>query len=204
MTNKERMLNGLIYDPSDVELQKIAIRCHDLCHRYNNLLPSDKENRNKILREIFPHAKENVYVQGNLYVDYGEFVEIGDNFYANYGLTILDTCPIKIGNNVYFGPNIGLYTPLHPLRYQERNSYIDKEKGYRTDDEYGAPIVIGDNCWFGGNVIVLPGVKIGSGTVIGAGSVVTHDIEENVLAAGNPCRVIRKITEKDSLKDYLK
>ena len=176
----------------------LAFKCHDLCLLYNSLSDSDPRKK-KTLDEIFPDHKENIYVQGNLYVDYGVFTHIGKNFYANYGLIILDTCPITIGDNCFFGPNVGLYTPLHPLMYQERNKYFNKELNLTTDDEYGKPITIGDNCWLGGNVIVLPGVNIGRGSVIGAGSVVTHDIPPSSLAYGNPAKVVRKITEKDSI-----
>lgn len=200
MNNKERMLNGMIYDPSDPVLIDRAFKCHDLCKEYNRTSCFDQEERAELITAIFPHHGKDFYIEGNLYVDYGENVYWGDGCYANNGLTILDTCPVKIGNNVFFGPNVSLYTPLHPLRYQERARFLDKETGRMTDKEYGAPIIIGDDCWFGGNVIVLPGVTIGSGCVIGAGSVVTHSIPANSLAVGNPCKVIREITEKDSIE----
>lgn len=111
----------------------------------------------------------------------------------------MDVCPVKIGDNCFFGPNVSLLTPLHPLRYQERNQYFDEKTNKFTSMEYGAPIEIGDNCWFGGNLIVLPGVKVGNGCVIGAGSVVTHNIPDNHLAYGNPCKAVREITEEDSI-----
>lgn len=113
---------------------------------------------------------------------------------------MLDCCPVTIGNNVFIGPNVSLLTPIHPLRYQDRNIYYNKEKEYHTDKEYAAPIVIEDDCWIAGNVTICGGVKIGRGSVIGAGSVVTKDIEENSLAFGNPCRVKRKITDEDKLE----
>lgn len=202
MTNEEKMLAGKIYDPRDSMLQEKAKKTHALCQDYNALYDTDPKRR-EILREIFPNAKGSIFIQGNLYVDYGEYVTIGNNFYANYGLTILDTCPIIIGDNCFFGPNVNLYTPLHPLRWQERNRFFNKEKQYETDNEYGAPIIIGNNCWFGGHVTVLPGVTIGDGCVIGAGSVVTHDIPPNSLAVGNPCKVLKEITEADSLSKDL-
>ena len=145
---------------------------------------------------------QNVFLQGPIYFDYGCFISIGDNSYANFNLTILDTCPVKIGNNVFIGTGVSIVTPLHPLRYQERNIYFC-EKGYFTDQEYGKPIVIEDNCWIASNVTICGGVTIGEGSVIGAGSVVTKSIPKNSLAVGNPCRAIRKITEKDSINGKL-
>ena len=117
----------------------------------------------------------------------------------NFNFTCLDCAPVKIGCNVFMGPNVSLLTPMHPFRFQERNIY-KREDGVYTDREYAKPITIGDNCWLAGNVTVCGGVTIGSGSVIGAGSVVTRDIPSGVLAAGNPCRVIREITEEDRLK----
>ena len=127
---------------------------------------------------------------------------MGKNSYANFNFTVLDICPVTIGDNVFFGPNVSLLTPLHPFQYQDRNPYKDPETGRTNEIEYGAPITIGDNCWIAGNVTVCGGVTIGTGCVIGAGSVVTRDIPENSLAVGNPCRVIRKITEKDGLENH--
>ncbi len=198
MTEYEKMLAGKIYRPADLEANKLAHKMHDLVTDFNKLYDTDPK-RQELLDKIFPQHKGDIYVTGNLYVDYGVHTKIGDNFYANYGLTILDVCPVEIGDNCFFGPNVSLLTPLHPLRYQERNQYYDEELKKVTDREYGAPIKIGDNCWFGGNVIVLPGVIIGNGCVIGAGSVVTHDIPDNYLAYGNPCKAIREITEEDSI-----
>ncbi|MBQ9449013.1 MAG: sugar O-acetyltransferase [Acholeplasmatales bacterium] len=198
MTEYEKMLAGKIYRPADSEANKLAHKMHDLVTDFNKLYDTDPK-RQELLDKIFPQHKGDIYVTGNLYVDYGVHTKIGDNFYANYGLTILDVCPVEIGDNCFFGPNVSLLTPLHPLRYQERNQYYDEELKKVTDREYGAPIKIGDNCWFGGNVIVLPGVTIGNGCVIGAGSVVTHDIPDNYLAYGNPCKAIREITEEDTI-----
>lgn len=198
MTEYEKMLAGKIYSPGDPEPNKLGHNQHNLVLEYNKLYDTDPK-RNELIDKIFPHHKGSIYVQGNLYVDYGIHTYIGDNFYANNGLTILDVCPVTIGDNCFFGPNVSIYTPLHPLRYQERNQYFDETIGRNTDKEYGAPVTIGNNCWFGGNVVVLPGVKIGNGCVIGAGSVVTHDIPDNYLAYGNPCKAIREITEEDSI-----
>jgi len=198
MTEYEKMLAGKIYSPADPEANKLGHEQHDLCIEYNKLYDRDPK-RNELIEKIFPNHKGNIYIQGNLYVDYGIHTTIGNNFYANNGLTVLDVCPVTIGDNCFFGPNVSILTPLHPLRYQERNPFYDEQIGRNTDMEYGAAIIIGDNCWLGGNVIVLPGVRIGNGCVIGAGSVVTHDIPDNYLAYGNPCRAIREITEEDSI-----
>ena len=198
MTEYEKMISGKIYSPGDPETNEIAHKQHNLVQDYNKLYDSDPK-RKELIDKIFPNHNGSIYIQGNLYVDYGINTYIGDNFYANNGLTILDVCPVIIGDNCFFGPNVSLYTPLHPLMYQERNQYYDENIGRYTDKEYGAPIKIGNNCWFGGNVVVLPGVTIGNGCVIGAGSIVTHDIPDNYLAYGNPCKAIRKITEADSI-----
>ena len=198
MTEYEKMISGKIYSPSDPKAKELAHNQHDLVLDYNRLYDRDPK-RKELIEKIFPNHKGSIYIQGNLYVDYGIHTTIGNNFYANNGLTILDVCPVTIGDDCFFGPNVSLYTPLHPLMYQERNQYFDESINRYTDKEYGAPIEIGNNCWLGGNVIVLPGVKIGNGCVIGAGSVVTHDIPDNYLAYGNPCKAIRKITEGDSI-----
>ena len=198
MTEYEKMISGKIYSPSDPKANELAHNQHDLVLDYNRLYDRDPK-RKELIDKIFPNHKGSIYIQGNLYVDYGIHTTIGNNFYANNGLAILDVCPVTIGDDCFFGPNVSLYTPLHPLMYQERNQYFDESINRYTDKEYGAPIEIGNNCWLGGNVIVLPGVKIGNGCVIGAGSVVTHDIPDNYLAYGNPCKAIRKITEGDSI-----
>ena len=198
MTEYEKMILGKIYLPGDPTTSEIAHKQHSLVLDYNRLYDNDPK-RKELIDKIFPNHKGSIYVQGNLYVDYGINTDIGENFYANNGLTILDVCPVVIGNNCFFGPNVSIYTPLHPLMYQERNQYYDESIKRYTDKEYGAPVKIGDNCWLGGNVVILPGVTIGNGCVIGAGSIVTHDIPDNYLAYGNPCKAIRKITEEDSI-----
>ncbi len=198
MTEYEKMILGKIYSPGDPTTNEIAHKQHSLVLDYNRLYDNDPK-RKELIDKIFPNHKGSIYIQGNLYVDYGINTYIGENFYANNGLTVLDVCPVVIGNNCFFGPNVSIYTPLHPLMYQERNQYYDESIKRYTDKEYGASVKIGDNCWLGGNVVVLPGVTIGNGCVIGAGSIVTHDIPDNYLAYGNPCKAIRKITEEDSI-----
>lgn len=199
MTEKEKMLAGKIYDASLPELLLLRQKAHRLCKQYNDTFETEGETRDKIIAELIPNMGDGGYLQGPVYFDYGIFTKIGKNFYANFNLTVLDVCPVTIGDNVFFGPNVSILTPKHPLRYQDRNPYI-KDDGKMTCREYGAPISIGDNCWIAGNVTILAGAKIGSGCVIGAGSVVAGKIPDNSLAYGNPCRVVREITEADALK----
>lgn len=199
MTEKEKMLVGKIYDPSDAELAALNRKAHSLCVKYNATFKYDTELRRTILSELIPNNGGGINLTGPIYFDYGVFTKVGKNFYANFNLTILDVCPVTIGDNVFVGPNVSILTPKHPLRYQDRNPY-KTEDGRVTCMEYGAPITIGDNCWIAGNVTILAGAVIGSGCVIGAGSVVTGYIPDNSLAYGNPCKVIREITEADAIK----
>lgn len=198
MNEKEKMLAGKIYDPTDEELTKLRTKAHRLSQRYNTLFEDD-ELRDTVIDELIPNKGKGVYLQGPVYFDYGVFTSFGENCYANFNFTVLDVCPVNIGNNVFFGPNCSLMTPMHPFRWQERNIKF-KEDGTAYDDEYAKPINIGDNYWIAANVVITGGVTIGEGCVIGAGSVVTRDIPANSLASGNPCKVIREITEKDSIK----
>ncbi len=149
--------------------------------------------------EQLTRLAKGLFLQGPIYFDYGTFTTFGQNCYANFNFTVLDICPVNIGDNVFFGPNCTVAAPVHPLRWQERNIKF-KEDGSPYDDEYGKPVTIHSNCWIASNVTIIGGVTIGEGCVIGAGSVVTRDIPPHSLAAGNPCKVIRQITEKDSIK----
>lgn len=198
MNEQEKMLAGKIYDPSDPILQSQQHNAHRLSKLYNNTFDEDVEERAKIIAEMLPKADKSIYLQGPVFFDYGIYTTIGDHFYANANLSILDDCPVTIGSNVMFGPNITLATPMHPFRYQDRN-IKQRSDGSEYDDEYAKPIRIGSNCWLASNVVVIGGVTIGDGCVIGAGSVVTRDIPANSLAVGNPCRVLRKITDKDDI-----
>ena len=199
MTEKQKMLAGKIYDASLPELLSLRQQAHRLCKQYNDTFEEESETRSKILAELLPDMQSGGYLQGPICFDYGVFTKIGKNFYANFNLTVLDICPVTIGDNVFVGPNVSILSPKHPLRYQDRNPYV-KDDGNMTCREYGAPITIGDNCWIAGNVTILAGAVIGSGCVIGAGSVVAGRIPDNSLAYGNPCRVVREITEADALK----
>lgn len=200
MTEKEKMLAGKIYDPSEPELVGLRQKAHRLCLEYNQL-PETDQKRDELMRELGVAGGENAYFQGPVQFDYGCFTTVGEGFYANFNFTCVDCCPVTIGDNVFVGPNVSLLTPVHPFRWQDRNPY-KKPDGTVTDKEYARPITIGDNCWIAGNVSVCGGVTIGEGSVIGAGSVVTRDIPPHSLAAGVPCRVIREITEADSLENH--
>jgi len=199
MTEKQKMLAGKIYDPNEEELLKLRRNAHKLCKDYNDTCEDEQERRDEILDELLPDRGGGCYLQGPVYFDYGIFTKVGENFYANFNFTVLDVCPVTVGDNVFVGPNVSILTPKHPLRWQDRNIYKN-ENGVLTDREYGAPVTIGDDCWIAGNVTILAGAKIGKGCVIGAGSVVTGEIPENSLAYGNPCRAVRKITEADRLE----
>ncbi len=198
MTELEKMTAGKVYDTSDRELVKLRAEAHKLCAKYSATLETDDKKRAKILKKLLPNAAEGAYLQGPVYFDYGVNIKVGKNFYANFNLTILDCCTVEIGDDVLIGPNASILTPVHPYRWQQRNMR-KKPDGTVFDYEYAKPIKIGNNCWLAGNVTVICGVTIGDGCVIGAGSVVTRDIPPDSLAVGNPCRVIRKITEKDNL-----
>ena len=200
MTEKEKMLKGKIYDGQDEELLSLRYKAHRLSKMYNDTFEEEVEKRKQIIDELFPNKKGALWLQGPIQIDYGVFTSWGKLCYANFNLTILDTCSVTIGDNVFMGPNVSILTPIHPLRYQDRNLFYDEEKKYYTDYEYGAPITIKDNCWICGNVTICGGVTIGQGCVIGAGSVVTRNIPDNCFAAGNPCKVIRKITDEDRIE----
>ena len=199
MNENEKMLAGKLYDPSCDGLDVKRAKAHALCTEYNATFETETEKRAAILKELLPNAASGCYVQGPIFCDYGEYLYIGENFYANFNFTALDCAPIRIGKNAFFGPNVTIVTPVHPFRWQDRNMR-KKPNGAPYDLEYAKPIEIGDNCWLASNVVVIGGVKIGNGCVIGAGSVVTRDIPDNSLAVGNPARVVRKITDADAVE----
>ena len=199
MNEQKKMLSGKIYDPSDKELEKKRMKAHRLSKDYNNTYEDEWEKRKEIIEQLIPNMGENTYLLGPIQFDYGVFTTFGKNCFANFNFTVLDCCPVTIGNDVFFGPNCSIMTPLHPFISDERKMRV-KEDGTLYDLEYAAPIIIEDGCWLASNVIVCGGVTIGKGSVIGAGSVVTRDIPSGVFAAGNPCRVIREITSEDSIE----
>ena len=196
---KEKMLSGQLYDPSDEELSALRIKARKLARRYNSTDEDNWKTLNEILKELVPNRGEGTFFQAPVYFDYGCFTTFGKNCGANFNFTVLDCAPIKIGDNVLFGPNCTLAAPMHPLCPKERNVRT-RENGELYNLEYAKPITIGSDCWLASNVTVCGGGTIGEGCVIGAGSVVTRDIPPYSLAAGNPCRVIRQITEEDLME----
>lgn len=172
---------------SDESVTSEQLETKKAVKEYNAVMPFDmKKGMDCIARTGIKH-KENIYFEPPFHCEYGNHIEVGENFYANVNCIMLDVGKITIGDNVLFGPNVSIYTAGHPIHPESRNS------GY----EYGIPVTIGSNVWIGGSCVILPGVSIGNNVVIGAGSVVTKDIPDNVCAAGNPCRVIREITDAD-------
>lgn len=197
-TERDHMLAGELYNAADPELARLRERAHRLCEDFNRTHESDTAQRATILAELMPHCGEGSDVAGPIFFDYGEFTTFGAHVYANFNLTVLDVCQVTVGDHVMFGPNVTLATPMHPMRWQDRNLRKAAD-GSTFDYEYGAPITIGDNCWLASGVTVAGGVTIGAGSVIVAGSVVTRDAPPNSFAAGVPCRVIRGIDEGDAM-----
>lgn len=181
-SQRARMLAGEPYDPYDAELLALRERARDLCRALNATGDSEREERRRILVELLGSGGDTVNLQPPFHCDYGTQIELGENVFFNFDCIVLDVCRVRIGSHAQFGPAVQIYTPLHPFDAAERR---------RT--EYGKPVDIGDDVWVGGGAIILPGVRIGSRAVIGAGSVVTRDVPQHVFAAGNPCRVIRSV-----------
>ena len=187
MNHKERMLAGLSYKAWMDGLSQERLENKKRIYAFNHLEPDRFDEKEKLLKEILGKTGEYVNIEAPFHCDYGYNIEVGENFFANYNFTVLDVGKVRIGANAQIAPNVSIYTAGHPVHPDSRNS------GY----EYGIGITIGDNVWIGGNACIMPGVTIGDNVVIGAGSVVTKDIPDNVIAAGNPCRIIRAITEED-------
>lgn len=188
MTELEKAAAGLLYD-ANYDPAILAHRRHTkiALHEFNQLSPAEQEKKNQILLRLLGKIGQHFVIEGPFYCDYGDNIEIGDHFYANVNLVILDGAKVTIGHHVFIAPNVSIYTAGHPLDAERRNQGL----------EYALPITIGDNVWIGGGVSIMPGVNIGKNAVIGAGSVVTHNIPEGVVAVGNPCRVIRTINAQD-------
>ena len=185
MNHIERRNAQLPYIPDDSVMEEQKV-CRRILQKLNFADRSDFDTLAEIVKELLGKS-ENAFINPPFYCDYGKNIEVGKNFFANYNCTIIDVAKVKIGDNCQFAPNVSIYTAGHPLHPVARNSLY----------EYGIEVTVGDNVWIGGNTVIMPGVHIGSNTVIGAGSVVTKDIPDWVVAAGNPCRVIREITEED-------
>ena len=187
MNQKERMLKGLPYKAWLDNLEEEREACKVKIYELNMLKPNERERIPELIKALFGKTGKNVWIEPPFHCDYGWNIEVGEDFYANYNFMVLDVGKVTIGDNVMIAPNVSIYTAGHPVHPESRNS------GY----EYGIPVSIGNNVWIGGNVVILPGVSIGDNVVIGAGSVVTKSIPDNVIATGNPCRIIREITEAD-------
>ena len=184
MTEQQKMLAGEPYDPFDPELVAGRERARDLCQALNATREGQQEQRRLILRDLFGKGGDTVWMQPPFFCDYGINIELGERVFFNFNCIVLDVCHVRIGDYSLFGPAVQIYTPIHPMNADERRR-----------KELGKPVDIGADVWVGGGAIILPGVRIGSRAVIGAGSVVTRDIPDDVFAAGNPCRVIREIRE---------
>ena len=181
-SEREKMLAGELYDPLDPALVAARVRARDLCQDLNATRERDQEARRRILTELFGRGGESVWMQPPFFCDYGANIELGERVFFNFNCIVLDVCLVRIGSFSLFGPAVQIYTPMHPFNAEQRRR-----------EEFGKPVEIGSDVWVGGGAIILPGVRIGSRAVIGAGSVVTRDVPEGVFAAGNPCRVVREI-----------
>jgi maltose O-acetyltransferase len=185
-TEREKMLAGELYDALDPDLVASRDRARDLCQTLNATREAEQEVRRDLLKQLFGNGGDTVWMQPPFYCDYGWNIELGERVFFNFNCIVLDVCRVRIGDYTLFGPGVQILTPVHPL-----------EARLRRKQEYAKPIDIGSDVWVGGGALILPGVHIGSKSVIGAGSVVTRDIPDGVFAAGNPCRVIREIAEKE-------
>jgi maltose O-acetyltransferase len=183
-SEREKMLAGELYDPLDPELVAARDRARDLCQELNATREAQQQERRRIVSQLFGAGGESVWLQPPFYCDYGSNIRLGERVFFNFNCIILDVCEVQIGDYTLFGPAVQIYTATHPMNAE-----------LRRKQEFAKPIVIGSDVWVGGGAIICPGVRIGSKTVIGAGSVVTRDIPDGVFAAGNPCRVIREITD---------
>lgn len=198
MREEEKIKAGILFNPADSELKASKLKTHNLNVDYNATYEDEIEKRASILAEIIGEFGEGGFIQGPIYFHYGKHTKIGRNFFANFNLTIQDDAEVTIRDNCNFGSNVTIVTPIHPMLPDERNLMLTSE-GEKKSLCYAKPVHIGNNCWFGTSVTVCSGVTIGDNCVIGAGSVVTRDIPPNTFAAGVPCKVIRELTEKDSM-----
>jgi len=193
-SEKAKMISGKPYKAFSDELLKERQYAKEQVFKFNSFRPNEITKRNEVLKKLLGKTKSTFFIEPPFRCDYGYNIEIGENFYSNYNLIILDCAKVIIGDNVLMGPNVSIYTAGHPLHYKKRNQ----------EYEYAFPISIGNNVWIGGNVVINPGIIIGDNSVIGSGSVITKDIPSDVIAMGNPCKVLREISENDKLYYYKK
>ena len=198
MREEEKIKAGILFSPGHPELKAIKLKTHNLNVDYNQTHEDETEKRAEILSQIIGEFGEGGFIQGPIAFHYGIHTKIGKNFFANFNLTVQDDAEVTIGDHCNFGPNVTIVTPIHPMRADERREMLNAE-GEVKRFCYAKPVHIGNDCWLGACVTVCPGVTIGDGCVIGAGSVVTRDIPPGSFAAGVPCRIIREITEADSM-----
>ena len=198
MTEREKMIAGMIFDVSGSDMPHERKRSHQLCNEYNRTNEDEEEKRLEILDQLLGAHGAHYWMEPDIRLDFGANITLGENFYSNYNLTILDNAPVTIGNDVLIGPCVTIATAIHPLVAEERRIHF-KEDGTIYNLEYAKPVTIGNDVWIAAGVTVAGGVTIGDGAVIGCGSVVVRDIPAGYLAVGNPCRPIRKITEKDRM-----
>lgn len=199
MREEEKIKEGILFCPGDPELKAIKLKTHKLNVDYNRTYEDEREKREEILAKMIGELGEGSFIQGPVFFHYGQHTKIGKHFFGNFNLTIQDDAEVTIGDHCDFGPNVTIVTPVHPMLAEERKEMVTAE-GEKKRLCYAKPVHIGNNCWLGASVTVCPGVTIGDDCVIGAGSVVTRDIPSGSFAAGVPCKVIRPLTEKDSMK----
>ena len=201
MREEEKIDAGLMFSPADPELKAMKLKAHKLDQDYNRLYEDRTEERAAILKELVGELGEGVFIQGPVTFHYGCHTKIGDGCFINFNFTVQDDAKVTIGDHCNFGPNVTIVTPMHPMLPGERDRLYNA-KGEPVRLCWAKPVTIGSRCWFGANVVVCPGVTVGDNCVIGAGSVVTRSVPANTFAAGNPCRVIRELSEKDSMANY--
>ncbi len=199
MGEEERIFKGIVFSPGAPELRAIKLRTHNLNLEYNRTFEDETQRRRELLSQMVGEMGENGFIQGPVFFHYGKHTKIGKNFFGNFNLTIQDDGEVTIGDRCNFGPNVTIVTPVHPMVPEERNALLAPD-GTHKRLCYARSVHIGSDVWLGANVVVCPGVTIGDGCVIGAGAVVTRDIPPRSFAAGNPCRVIREITQQDSMR----
>ncbi|MGB2079269.1 MAG: sugar O-acetyltransferase [Vibrio sp.] len=183
MTEKEKMLAGLHYDPTDTQIRSMIQRARQLTEEFNQTSALEREKRHQIIAKLFGSIGKNTLIESPFQCDFGENIHVGENFFANFGCVILDVAPVHIGQNCFIGPQVGIYTATHPLDPMERISGL----------EYAKPVTLGDNCWIGGHAVINPGVTLGDNVVVASGAVVTKSFDSNLVIGGNPARVIKVI-----------